>query len=453
MNYHNFDRYSLIMVIAALLIAILTYWRYWAIDPVSTFDYAAEGAVVQSLFSPQLAAQRPMVWDFFGVIDKMIDSRSIFLLKASSLIISVINLLMLFKIVSFLLGEKFWGFMGLFLFAISPPGVIAAVSGGPESASLAITLLFLYSLYRNQYLIGGMLSAIAIAINLPGVIYFIVVIFDILQNVQDKKKVLSLLISVPLIFFGFISVVYFYGKMSGTSPLTLIPFRLSDFKWRTTGELPIFLANGINIIGIVYLIIRRRYDVYVKHFHLLMLWLTFQSLAIALPSSINLLNALALSLILFLFFLQGLPVVWHFSSASTELFVIGFVILFLSFDLTGNNYFLQDGVLPEVRSRKEAVREVISSVKSVKGIRRIISNFVPGELAVNLGRTVYAVNGSLIPAGETYQEEGKSVYIVDRPIGSKVGDVPCKNILSTIYFSEGGGHSIKVFVCEGKNEQ
>lgn len=452
MNYSNFDKYRFIMLTAAILVALLTYWRYWSIDPASTFDYVAQGSVVKSIFSMQSIDHRPLLWDFFGVVERMIDDGSIYLLKTFSIILVVINLLVIFKLVSFLLDQRFWGFIALFLFGLTPPCVAAAVSGGPEAASLTIMLLFLYSLYRNQYLIAAMLSGIALTINLPGVIFFIVVIFDILQNVKDQKKIFSFLIWVPLIFFGFLGIVYFYESMIGTFNLAVIPFRLSDFKWNLLGTLPLFLTNALNIVGIAYLIRHRRYDVYIKHFHLLMLWLAFGSFAIASPTTVNVLNSLAVSLILFLFFLQGLPLVWQLQSASTELFVVGFVILFLSFNLLGNNYFLHDQVLPEAMSRKEAVREVVSSVKSVRGVTRILSNFVPGEIAVKLGENVYAVGGSVIPARVALQGEGKIIYIVEKPIGSEVRDVPCKSILSTMYFSESGDRTIKVFVCEEGNE-
>jgi hypothetical protein len=80
------------MVTAAILVALLTYWRYWSIDPASTFDYVAQGSVVKSIFSMQSIDHRPLLWDFFGVVERMIDDGSIYLLKTFSIILVVINL-------------------------------------------------------------------------------------------------------------------------------------------------------------------------------------------------------------------------------------------------------------------------------------------------------------------------------------------------------------------------
>lgn len=453
MNYHNFDRYKYIMISAALAVALLTYWRYRAIDPASTFDYVAQESVVWNSFSLQSSAHNPVLWNFFGIVNKIIDSKSIVVLKVFSLFISVINLLMLFKLVSFLLIERFWGFIGLFLFSLSPPAVVSAVSGGPEAAALSVTLLFLYSLYQNNYLIAALLSVTALTINLPGIIYFLIVIFDILQNVQDKKKVISLLSWTALIFFGFTAILFWYGNISSSFVLAMVPFSLTDFKWNLIGLMPVILTNVLNVAGIIYLIKQQRQDVYIKHFPLLMLWLNFCAFAVAFPSSINMLNALAVSLILFLFFLQGFPLVLRFTNAMTELFVIGFVILFLSFDLMGNNHFLHDQVLSDIESREEAVKEVVSSVNSATNVGIVMSNFVPSELSVRLGRTIYAAGASVIPTGITVQNGKKIIYIVNRKFGSGTEEIPCRCILSTMYFSENSNHKIEVFVCEGRNEK
>ena len=150
MKYSQFDRYAWYLKGAALLIALLTYWRFRDLDLSAVYAYVAQGDVVHSVLLQSIDVSRSIVWDFFGLIDRFVTPHSIRLLRYAGLILIVLDLYLISVVVEYILGKKFWGFLAVFLAALSPFAIVAAVYGGTAAAASELSVLFLMALYQNQ---------------------------------------------------------------------------------------------------------------------------------------------------------------------------------------------------------------------------------------------------------------------------------------------------------------
>lgn len=431
MKYSQFDKYSPYLKGAALFIAFLTYWRFRNIDLSAVYVYVAQGDVVRTVFFQTIGATRSLVWDFFGLMDRFVTPHSIVLLKFAGLLLIVLDLYIAASLLDFMLAQKFWGFLGMFLAALSPFAVVAATSGGPAAAAVALTLLFLMALYRNQYVYAALLAGVSFAANLPGLIMFLIAVLDLLQNFQDKKKMVGRLIATAAAFFGVIVIVYLYSLYSGNVTVFTVPLGERDLVWALESVISLFVANALNLAGIVYLIMKGRYDVYRTHFHTLMMWIASCALCIAQPSTTNLLVALIVSTILAMFFLQGFSSLWKFKLVSADTFVFLFVILFLFGDLFANNGFLRNVVLVDSYGKNEVVGDVINAVSKQADDARVVSNFVPAELSTKLGRRVYMAGEDALPIGSFRDSSAPVIYVAKRESGNDVIPHGCALLFNT----------------------
>lgn len=444
MKYSQFDRYDLYLKGAALLIALLTYWRFREIDLSAVYAYVAQGDVVHSLLFQSVAATRSVVWDFFGLIDRFVTPHSVRLLRYAGLIFIVLDLYILSRLVDFILGQKFWGFLGVFLVALSPFSVVAAVSGSPAAIAVALVLLFLMAVYRNQYVYAGLLAAVCFAANLPGLIMFLIVILDLLQNFLDRKRIILRLLSTTAAFVGVLALVYLYSFYSGNPRPFSLPLGEHDITWFFVGVIPLLVVNVLNLSGVVYLIVKRRYDVYRTHFHTLMLWIASCALCVAQPSTVILLVTLAVSTVLALFFLQGFNAIWKFKPISGDTFVFAFVVLFLFGDLYANNTFVKNVALENSLQRNETIGDVVSAVARRPDVRRVVSNFVPAELSVKLGRRIYDVGEEIFPFNGLRQAAGPVIYVAKRPTKVDSLSPGSKIILTTLLIQNKKAYSIQI---------
>lgn len=195
MDFSHFDKYARYLIAAAILTALLTYWRFWRMDLPSVYDYVAQQNVVHAQAFGNSNSTRSVVWDFFGLINKMVMGNSILLIKIFGLALMLLNFFIISRLLDYMLGERFWGFLCVFLIALSPFSVVGAVSGGPAAAAAVIAVLYMAALYKNKYIFAGILSGAAIAANLPGVIMFLITLLDLLINSVEKKKLASQILS------------------------------------------------------------------------------------------------------------------------------------------------------------------------------------------------------------------------------------------------------------------
>ncbi len=431
MKFSHFDRYAWYLKGAALLIAFLTYWRYRELDLSAVYAYVAQGDVIHSVLLESITASRSIVWDFFGLLDRFITPHSIILLKYAGLILVVLDLYLISVVIELILGGKFWGFLGIFLAALSPFAVVAAVSGGPAASAAALTLLFLIALYRNQYVYAGVIAGVCFAANLPGLIFFLITILDMLQNLEDKKQMTSRLLTSAAAFLAVAALAYLYSIYSGTSRVFSIPISARDLSWTFAGTVPLIVANVLNVAGIVYLVTRKRWDVYRTHFHTLMVWITSAAMCVAQPTTTNLFVGLVVSTILAMFFLQGFNSLWEINLFSADTFVFVFVAMFLLANLYSNNIFLQNVALEDSFQKNETVSDVITAIATKGDGASIVSNFAPAELSVKLGRQVYQVGHGVLPVGSFMQSSSPVVYVARRDSRLDSLMSGCKVLLDT----------------------
>ncbi len=451
MKFTQFDRYSRYLKAAALLIAFLTYWTFRDLELSGVYSYVAQGDVLRSALMSGLVSTRSVIWDFFGLLDRFFTPHTVTLLRAAGLVLTVLDLYLLAKLLDYILGQKFWGFLAMFLGALSPFAIVASVSGSPAAAAAALVLLFLMSLYRNQYMYAGLLAGVCYAANLPGLIMFLIALLDLLQNFQDRKKMVSKILSTTAAFMGVLALVYLYSLYTGSARLFSIPVGERDLSWSLVGVLPLVVANLLNVVGIGYLIAKRRYDVYRTHFHTLMMWITSCAMCIIQPSTLNLLSALIVSIVLAVFFLQGFSSLWTFRLISAETFLFFFVTVFLFGDLYANNAFLKDSVLDGTYQRTEAVSDVMRSVARTRTDALLASNFVPAELSVKLGRQVIAVDEGL-SALDRFGEPGSAIiYVAKRSSRVDTLSSGCRIILNTSFSEMGKTYFVQVAEC-GENK-
>lgn len=452
MNFIRFDKYARYMAGAALVIALLTYWRFRGVELSAVFAYVAQQDVVHSAMFHNLVSNRSIVWDFFGQINRLAMPHSVTFLRSASLVLMILNFLLLYRLENYLLGQKFWGFLFLFLVALSPFAVVAAVSGGSAAIAATIVTLFLMALYRNQYIFGGILSGVAFAANLPGLIMFLIVILDLLQNLQDRSKIIQRLLSAAGGFFAVAILVFLYSVYSGSPGFFSIPLPDHDLIWAPIGIVPLIVVNILDVAGIVYLITRKRYDVYRTHFHTLMLWIASCALCVVEPTTLNLLFALIVSSILGMFFLQGFSSLWNVKFVSADTFVFVFVGLFLFGDLYANDSFLKSVVLKDCFQKNEAVEEVAAAILPVKGSSMLVSNFAPAELSVKLGRLVYAVQGEPLPVGSPVGKASSTIYVAKRSSQLDTLSASCKSLFTTRYTQNKQEYFVQVIECRKSNE-
>jgi len=460
MDHALFNKYSKYLIGIAVLIALLTYWRFAGIDLSNAYTYVAQEDVLHpALMVHSQITTRSVVWEFFGLINKLVMPRSIALLRAVGALIMVLNFLLLVRLVNFMLGEKFWGFLSVFLVALSPYAIVAAVSGDPAPASMAIVLLYLLALYRNEYIFAGILSGLAFAANLPGLVMFLILLLDLLQNVPEgtlqlsRSAMVRRIISASAGFVGVVALVFLYVLEMGNGRLFSIPLMERDLAWNAIAVVPLVIVNLLNIAGIIYLIYKKRFDIYRTHFHTLMLWITACVILVAQPATLNFLFALTVSFVLGMFFLQGFTSVWKTKMVTADMFVFIFAVIFLFSDMYANNIFLRDVVLSDSFQRTEAVDEVAASILSAGSDARLISNFAPAELAVKLGRKVYAVNEDLAGLFQIEDASYPSIYVARRESKADSLSSGCKNLFATSYHEHGLVYFVQVVQCPGDSSK
>jgi hypothetical protein len=452
MKVSQFDKYSRYLKGAAVVIALLTYWRFQALEIPATYSFVAQGDVMRSPFLQNVLSSRSIVWDFFGLINRFVTPHSIDLLRGLGLVIVILDLYLLSVIQDYIFGEKFWGFLAVFLAALSPFAIVAGVSGGPAGAAVALVLLFLMALYRNQYMYAGVLAGVCFAANLPGLIMFLIMLLDMLQNFHDRRNILRNILTVSAIFAGVVSLVFLYSLYSGNPKIFASFAGDRDLTWNLTGALPLIAANSLNVVGIGYLILKGRYDVYRTHFHTLMLWITSCAICVAQPSTLNAFVALVMSTILAIFFLQGLSTLWSSRLVPAETLVFLFVTLFLFSDLYANNKFLKDSILEDSYQKTEVIDDVVRVVATTGGAARLVSNFVPAELSVKLGRKVFAVDDEMFALGSLSDSGSSTIYVAKRisPVDSLMSG--CRSLLKTSYLESGNTYFVQVEECGRHHE-
>jgi hypothetical protein len=448
MDFSRFDRYYRYLIAIPLLIALLTYWRFREINLSEVYSYVAQQNVIHPMLQQSYIGARSIVWDFFGLLNKIVSPGSIVVLRIAGLAITILNYFLLSKLLNDILVQRFWGFLGAFLVSLSPFMIVAAVAGVPAASEATIVILFLVALYKNEYVFGGILSGIAVAANLPGLIMLLILILDLLQNATDKKKVIRGLLSSAAGFFGVVSLVFAYSIFSGGSGLAPVPFQGMDVSWPLIAIMPIVVANIVVIAGIIYLVTMKRYDIYRMHFHTFMLWITFAALSIVQPTTSNLLVELVISAFLAIYFIQGFASVWNLKFLSVETFIFIFTVSFLFADIYANNRYLQDKVLLDSQIRTEELDEVVASIMPARENSQIVSNFCPAELAVKLLKPVVEIEGEPFPVESLNTSDQRTIYVVDKTSVVDSSNHGCKLLLRNNYEIGGVDHFVKVIQCE-----
>ncbi|HUI30060.1 MAG TPA: hypothetical protein VLX91_07575 [Candidatus Acidoferrales bacterium] len=465
MDFSRFDKYHKVLLAAALLIALLTYWRFREIDVSEAYSYVAQQNVIHPILQQSFARiasfeTRSMVWDFFGLLGRTFVPDSIIVVRLAGLLLTVLNYFLLTRLLNQILDQRFWGFLGVFLVSLSPFMTVAAVSGLPAASAVTITLLYLIALYKNQYVFAGMLSGIGVAANLPGLIMFLILVLDLLQNsltgdlrAAGKKKIIREILSSAAGFLGVILVVFLYSAYAGTARLSSVPLQERDVPWSLLGAVPLVVVGIVDIAGIIYLIAARRFDICRIHFHTLMLWISFGALCVVQPTVLNLSTAFIVSSLLAVYFVRGFASIWNLKFLSVETFVFLFVVSFLFSDIYANNRFLGEKVLADCREKTQAVNELIDSLKTVDDDSQIVSNFAPSELSVRLVKPVLEINGEPFPLENVNIPGRKTIYIVDKISKVDSSYRGCKLLVRTNYEFEGHEHFVEVIQCEGMSNE
>ncbi len=442
------DRYSRYLTAAALIIALATYWRFREIDLSTVYAYVARHDVVRAALLTDLSSSRSILWDFFGLLNRFLTPGSIEFLRIAGLVITVLNFVLLSLMLGYVLGQWVWGTLLIFLLALSPPAIIAAVTGGPAAVAATLVILYLLALYRNQYIFGGLLAAAALAAGLPGLIMFLVVVLDLLQNTQDRARIIPKLLSASGAFLAVTVLIYFYSLYAGEAGLLTIPLGDHDLNWNLAGAVPLVLLGAFDIAGVVYLMVKNRFDVYKTHFHTFMLWVTFCALSVVQPTTLNLFCALVVSSVLAAFFLQGFASLWKWKYVSTGTFVFVVSLVFLFGDMYGSNKYLGDKISIETFEQDEAVDQVVKTIRTASGGARIVTNFAAAQFAVRLHKPVIEIHSAFLPI-ENFQDGGYgTIYIASNISKADTLLSGCKELFATTYTEDGRTLHLQVINCE-----
>ena len=450
MDFSRFEKYYRYPVVVALLIAVLTYWRFREIDLSGVYAFVAQEDVIHPVLHQSLVMPRSIVWDFFGLLDRILTLGSITVLRLTGFSLTILNCFLLSKLLNDVLGQRFWGFIGVFLIALSPFMVVGAVAGVPAASAAAIAILFMMALYRNEYVFGGILAGIAVAANLPGVIMFLITILDGLQNAAERKKTWWTLANSTAAFLGVVLVLFVYSSISGNARVSPVPLEEKFLSWPLVAVGPIFISNLVVIVGIVYRALTRRLDICRIHFHSLMLWITLGALSIARPTTTNLLAEFVVSGFLAIYFIQGFTAIWDTRLLSAESFLFIFVVVFLFADIYANNKYLEDNVLEDCHSRLKAIDEIVDSIIPAEKNAQLVSNFCVPELSVRLRSPILEIEGEPFPF-ENFAG-GKTIYVVDRVSKDDSLYHGCGFLLRNNYRGGGINHYIRVFQCMGNSK-
>ena len=451
MDLSRFDKHYRYLIAVPLLIALLTYWRFREINVSAVYAYVAQQDVIRPMLQQSLSGARSIVWDFFGILNKMMVPNSIIVLQIAGFLLTILNYFLFLKLLNDILDQRFWGFLGAFLVALSPFMVVAAVAGVPSASSATITILFLMALYKNEYVFGGIISGVALAANLPGLIMLLITVLDLLQNFNKRPKIVQRILFSVAGFAGVALVVFMYSFLSGGVGFSSIPVQEQDVPWSLLGMAPIFVVNVVVVAGIIYLFVAKRYDVYRTHFHALMLWIASNALCVVQPTTTNFLVDLVVSSLLAICFIQGFASIWRVKFLSADTFVFLFVVFFLFADIYANNKYLQDDVLKNCRQANQVLDQVVASILPVEENAEIVSNFAPSELSVKLKKPVVEIRGEPFPLGDVTIRDAKAIYVVDKISKTDSLFAGCEFLLSSAYEIHGVDHYIEVIQCEEKS--
>ncbi len=444
MDFSRLDSYSRYFILAAILIALLTYWRFRGINVSSVYSYVAQQEVIQLTPVPGMLTNRSLVWNFFGLVEQVINPRSILGLKLLSTAIVLIDLIALSILANLVFGQKFWGFILVFLVALSPYAVVAATSGGPAAIAVTFALLFLIALYKREYVVAGMLSALGFAANLPGLIMFLIVVLEILQDHNLRKSMVGTLFSSSAAFFVTGILIYVYSLYEGYPGAFFLPLGETDVSWTLEGIVPLLVVNLINVWGLIYLFIEKSYHLYNRHFHTLMLWIASVAFCIAQPTTLNLFFAISVSTVLSVIFLHEFAARWRIKRLSVDTVLFLFATVFLFTDLLANNYFVRDVVLEESVRAQKVLNEVVETLIPKAHGAQVVSNFAPSELAVKLDNPVVEVGGGLLGISDFRINDSPALYVVERT--APVDSLPrgSKTLLNISYLAGGDRHTVEV---------
>lgn len=255
-----------------------------------------------------------------------------------------------------------------------------------------------------------------------------------------------------------------YSRYSGSLQIFSVQLNESDLLWSFRAIVPLYVVNSLNVAGVIYLILKRRYDMFRMHFHSLMLWITVCSLCLAQHSTTTLLTAMVVSTILAMISIKEFAFVRIHTPMLSETFLFAIGVILLFGDLYTNNEYLRNIVVSGDKEREVIVNKVSSVIAKAGEDDKLVSNFCPSELSVRAGRKVVAVEGDFVPASELITTEstvstgsagtsgGETIYIVERL--SKPDSVPpgCKLLLNTSYFENDEVHFVEAIKCESENE-
>ena len=448
MNITRFDKYYRYFIFVPLLIALLTYWRFRGLEIAGAYSYVAQENVLHPLLQRANQAPASIVWNFFGVVDRMIFPRSIDLLRILGLILVVVNYFLLAKLMNDVLGRRVWGFLCVFVVSLSPFLIISAVAGLPAAAAETVVLLFLIALYNNRYVLAGLLSAVALTANLAGFILFLIAILDLIQNATQKRRMLSSVLYSSTAFFGVAALIFAYSVYTGTM-FPAIPVTHPEFPWPPVAFAGFGIADTLVVGGIIYILSLRRFNIYKSHFHLFMVWLALSASCLVQPSTTNLIVTFVVSSILGTFFLQGFAALWSGRVFPVETTAFLFVLTFLFTDVFANNEFLQNRLLVNCKAEADAVTDVVDALSNLPSNIGIVSNFVPAEISVKLSRQVLGIEGEPIAGEGSVLRQSGTVFIVDSDSKSYIALPGSRLLNQDSYMIDGKVHYVKVIKYDG----
>ena len=449
MEFSNLDRYSRYLTAVAIAVALLTFWRFRNMEFATVYTYVAHQSVIHSNLFDNLSSERSLVWDFFGLIDRMATPGSIDLLRLAGLVLSVVDFVLVALMLDIVLGQKVWGFLIVFLLSLSPPAVVSAVTGGPAAAAAAIVVLYMVALYRNEYMFAGLLSAVGFASSLPGLVMFLIVVLDLLQNSRDTRNIMRTLVVSAIAFFAVAMAVFAYKLYAGEPGFATVPVGDRDLDWNRIGMIPLYMSVLFNLIGVTYLIVKRRYDVYRSHFHAFMMWITMCAMSMVHPNTLNIFSASAISLAITGFFLQGFASLWKVRFISAGTFVVLIAVLFLSADMLINGKYLSDEVQNDSFQTNLVADQVSVLIQPMDTVSNVMTNFAPAELAFKIGRPVREVESDFLPVEGIPAAVGPSLYVVDSGTRLDTTAVGCRALFTTTFSRNGKNRFVQVIDCGG----
>ncbi len=210
------------------------------------FDFTPDSTfLAQQYFtgitSPAPWASPEPVWMFLSQIGSMLGLDTLLVMKVLSLLSCCCVILFSFLLGTEIIGDRFVALCVSFSLAVQSWMLHLGPSGSALPLALALMLVSLFFLFRNEYLLASIFSGVASLLLWQAGLLVGIILFDVFINSRDARRAARVAISILLVLFGMVVPWLLYAWNTDTG---FVPSIVGFEAWPESGFL-FFVPIGL----------------------------------------------------------------------------------------------------------------------------------------------------------------------------------------------------------------